>query len=246
MVEDARRDDFKWRTLYQQRPPSESGDWVSREEIQLVAPTNSPDTPMSYYLLTDLALSVNKGDYSVHLVVGVDKEQNVHVVDAWRDRCAIDKTVEVHLNLASAYPLAESLIDDDNAAKVYVQLLATRARERGVAVPWKAMPMRGQDKETRAAPLRGLFKRRKVFMRRAPWNEWMVRELLIFPNAMGEGVDDGVDALGLIGRRLTALASPAPAPAAPKPLPGLHQMTLDGLYEENERGRSSFGRGRLS
>jgi len=237
MVEDARRDDFKWRTLYQQRPPSESGDWVSKDEIKII---DIAPTVVTYYLLTDLALSVNSGDYSVHLIVAVDTQQNVHVVDAWRERCAIDRTVEKHLELVQTYGPAESLIDDDNAAKVYVQLLASRARERGIAVPWKTMPMRGQDKETRAAPLRGLFKRGKVFLLRAPWNEWLLRELLVFPNAMGEGVDDGVDALGLIGRRLASLARPT-APEAEKPRPKYaHEATLNELWEDKEQKIGGF------
>jgi predicted phage terminase large subunit-like protein len=235
MVEDARRDDFKWRTLYQQEPPSESGSWVSPEDIQIVDTAPSSDA-MTHYLLSDLALSVNSGDYSVHLAVGIDENRSVYVVDAWRDRCDPNRTADRHLDLIDAYKPVESLIDDDNAAKVYVQLLASKARERGVPVPWKMLPMRGQDKETRAAPLRGQFKRRKVFLKRAPWNGWLVRELLSFPNAMGEGVDDGVDALGLIGRRLASLAasSPAPLPVAPvDPRGSFYSATLDQLWEHH-------------
>jgi predicted phage terminase large subunit-like protein len=237
MVEDARRDDFKWRTLYQQQPPSEDGSWVTADDIQIVDPHLVPaQDALTHYLLSDLALSVNSGDYSVHLVVGMDPDKNAYVVDAWRDRCDINVTASRHLDLTQTYRPVESLIDDDNAAKVYVQLLAARAREQGVAVPWKMLPMRGQDKETRAAPLRGQFKRRKVFLKRAEWNRWLVRELLTFPNAMGEGVDDGVDALGLLGRRLASLASAAPPslPSAPvDPRGSFYTATLNNLWEEH-------------
>jgi predicted phage terminase large subunit-like protein len=231
MVRDAQRDDFKWRTLYQQEPPSDTGAWVSSDEVKLVDIV--PKT-MVRYLLSDLALSVNSGDYSVHLTVGVDSDGDVFVEDAWRDRCSIEQTVNKHLELCETYAPSESLIDDDNSAKVYVQLLASRARERSVHVPWKTMPMRGQDKETRAAPLRGMFKRGKISLKRASWNEWLIREILAFPNAMGDGVDDGVDALSLIGRRLASLSRPAAEPV-PKPQGdprgSFYTATLDQLWE---------------
>lgn len=235
MVADARRDDYKWRTLYQQRPPSSSGDWVAPEHIRIVdiVPSN-----LSRYLVSDLALSVNKGDYSVHIACGVDSAGSVFVEEAWRDRCAVERTVEKHLDMVEEFNPLESLIDDDNASKVYVQFLASQARERRVPVPWKVLPMRGQDKETRAAPLRGMFRSKRIFLRRAAWNEWLTRELMMFPNAMGEGVDDGVDALSLIGRRLASLARPAAAAPPPPPPKTLYDMTLDQLHEDRERTRT--------
>ena len=232
MVEDAKRDNFKWRTLYQQEPPSETGSWVAPEEIKIV---DIVPTTLHRYTLTDLALSVNSGDYSVHLTTGVDSKGNVYVEDAWRERCDISVTVEKHIDLCENTGIQMALIDDDNMAKVYVQLLATRCRARGIVVPLKMLPMRGQNKETRAAPLRGLFKSGKIFLKRAPWNRWLVNEILAFPNAMGDGVDDGVDALGLIGRRLASLSRPAEPPRAAPPPKTWQDITLNEMWEERER-----------
>jgi predicted phage terminase large subunit-like protein len=233
MLEDAKRDDYKWRTLYQQDPPSDDGSWVASAEIKLVDIVPQP-AALSHYLLTDLALSVNTGDYSVHIVCGVDEHGNVYVVDAWRARVSPEVTVDKHVELTSTYNPLESLIDDDNAAKVYVQLLAQKCRSQQVAVPWKMLPMRGQDKETRAAALRGMFKRGVIYIKRAEWNRWLVRELLAFPNATGQGVDDGVDALSLIGRRLASLTRAAPA-TPPKPVAKtIYDVTLSELWEDRE------------
>ena len=237
MVADNKRDDYKWRTLFQQRPPSASGDWVSQDQIVVV---DNPPITTSRYVLTDLALSVNKGDYSVHLVAGVTEDGHIVVEYGWRERSAIEKTVAKHLDLVQEYKPQESLIDDDNASKVYAQLLASTARERSIAVPWRMMPMRGQNKETRAAPLRGLFREGRVIIKRGPWVDWLTRELLIFPNAMGDGVDDGVDALSLIGRRLIGLSRSA-SPGQPSPAsPSTQNMTLDGLYEDRDSKRSAY------
>jgi predicted phage terminase large subunit-like protein len=207
MVADAQRDDFKWKTLYQQKPPSEDGSWVSTDEIQF---RPSPTKVEVCYGMSDLALSVNTGDYTVHIVVAIDQNGDWDIVDAQRHREDPDASASRLVALAHEWKTTEWLIDDDNASKVWGKLVATKARSEGVNVPWKMLPMRGQNKEIRNSALRGQFKRRKVYMPpNALFTPWLTKELLMFPNALGMGVDDGVDALGLLGRRLTALARPA-------------------------------------
>lgn len=229
MVEDAKRDEFKWKTLYQQEPPADEGSWVSSDEIQF---RPSPVNPEVVYGMSDLALSVNTGDYTVHLAVAVDSNGDWDIIDAKRKRCDPSNSADDLISFCQTYSPREWLIDDDNASKVFGNLVATRARELGVSVPWKPMPMRGQDKETRAAPLRGQFKRRKIYMPAdAPFTKWLVPELLMFPNALGQGVDDGVDALGLMGRRMLMLSRPA-LTVVGKRLPTIAEMTLDELFED--------------
>lgn len=236
-VEDAQRDDFKWRTLYQQEPPSDEGSWVSPDDIQF-RPT-PPLTPATVtYGATDLALSVNTGDYTVHAVIASSSGPNGDewdVIHAERARVDTNASAERIVALSETYRPYEWLIDDDNASKVFVNDVATRARAARVPVPWRPMPMRGQDKETRAAALRGQFKRRRIWLPAdAPFTGWLVRELLSFPNALGQGVDDGVDALGLFGRRLSSMASSSPVPSAPSsiPLKTVQNMCLEELYED--------------
>lgn len=231
MVMDAKRDDFKWRTLYQQAPPSDDGSWVSTEDIQF-RPRPTVTSQSILYGMTDLALSVNTGDYTVHLVVAIDEVGDWDVVHGTRERVDPEQSSSRLVELAGIYRCQEWLIDDDNASKVFMPLVATKARSERVSVPWKPMPMRGIDKETRAAPLRGQFKRRKVYMPAdAPYTKWLVKELLTFPNATGSGVDDGIDALGLLGRRMAALAKPA-APVVQLKRPTLQEMTLNQLFED--------------
>jgi predicted phage terminase large subunit-like protein len=238
MVADLRKDDLTWRTMWQQQPPSSSGDWISAEDI-LTRPSPPADQPRHTYGMTDLALSVNGGDYTVHFVVGIDQYGDWDILDAVRERVDPDTTSSRIVALSTTYSPQEWLIDDDNMAKVLMPLVATLARQTNAFVPWKMMPMRGQDKETRAAPLRGMFKRRKIYMPPdAPFRGWLTKELLTFPNAIGQGVDDGIDSLGLLGRRLLAIAKPAAPAAPPPPPPTTSNMTLDGLWEERARSQS--------
>ena len=232
MVADAKRDEFKWQTLYQQQPPSESGSWVSTEDIQFRP--SPPVTPTTVtYGMTDLALSVNTGDYTVHMVVAIDDKGDWDILHVERGRVDSSASATTLVNLCATYDPREWLVDDDNATKVWGALVQTCAQQRQVRVPWKMLPMRGQNKETRAAGTRGQFKRRKVFLPASTsFTNWLVAELLAFPNAVGQGVDDGVDALGLLGRRLAVISPPAKVIPI-RPGLTIQDMTLDQLYEDN-------------
>ena len=234
MVKDLQKDEFIWRTMWQQRPPSESGSWVTADEVQY-RPSPSVTKDSAIYGMTDLALSVNTGDYTVHLMVAVDDTGSWDIIHGERARCDPDTSANTVVSLCSMYQPREWLIDDDNMAKVFMPLVATRCRQTGTNVPIKMMPMRGQDKETRAAPLRGMFKRRRIYLPdnpdAHPWVQWLVKELLTFPNALGQGVDDGVDALGLMGRRLMAVSKAINVVSLPRALTTA-DMTLEQLWED--------------
>lgn len=235
MVIDAKRDEFKWKTLYQQSPPSEEGSWVSPSEIQF-RPTPQITEETVTYGCSDLALSVNSGDYTVHFVVAIDSNGDWDIVDASRERVDVEESSTRVVNFCETYSPMEWLIDDDNASKVFMPLVASKARHRGVFVPWKPIPMRGQDKETRAAPLRGMFKRRKIYMPKdAPFTKWLLNEIFGFPNLVGQGVDDGIDALSTLGRRMLALAKPASNEKVVVKGKTWQDMTLNEMWEDRER-----------
>lgn len=226
-LHDKRQDDFIWRTMWMQEPPSDTGSWVSKEDIgHRPSPTITPDTPV--YACSDLALSVNKGDCTVHLIVAIDTNGDWDIIDAMRSRVDTSQSASDVISLTTTYRPREWLIDDDNASKVFMPLVMSKAREVGAIVPWRPMPMRGQDKETRAAALRGQFKRHKVYYPAdAHFAHWLTTEILAFPNAVGNGVDDGVDALSLMGRRMMAIA-PATVTVVPTPKAG---YSLDDLWD---------------
>jgi len=238
MVMDAKRDDFKWRTLYQQEPPSDTGSWASTEDFRF-APTPAYDPKLNYYVCCDLALSVGTGDYTVMLTVAHDPTtQRVHIVDLYRRRVDPDESSDALVALVKTYKPLEVLIDDDNAAKVWMQLVATRARSQSTPVNWHPLPMRGQNKEVRAAALRGMFKRGMVwFDPSKDWTNIIINECLQFPNALGSGVDDCVDSLSLMGRRLTYLQAQSTV-TLPSPQLTIQSMTLDKLFADQPR-RSS-------
>ena len=247
-IEDLKRDPFRWKTMFQQHPASEGQEWLHPDDLQFV---DEEPRDLTYRTASDFAVSVNSGDYTVHLTVGTDNLRRIFVVDAWRGKVDTGTGSERLFDMVRSRNPVESLLDDDNIAKGLVPVLAGKARAENVVLNFKLMPMMGRDKETRAAPLKELFRQKKVFFLRAPWNAWLVQELVAFPNAVGQGVDDGIDALGLIGRRFRALGGTSSTPplepgerlpsAANSP-GNFYTAGLAALFEERERGHRHFGR----
>lgn len=234
-LHDKQQDAYIWKTLWMQEPPSDTGSWVATEDFRF-APTPAYNPKNDYYICTDLALSVGSGDYTVLIVVCHEKVTNrVHVVDMYRRRVDPEESSQQLVALCQTYKPMEVWIDDDNAAKVWMQLVATRARSTNTIVNWKPLPMRGQNKETRAAALRGMFKRGMMYFDPAKeWTNIIVNECLQFPNALGSGVDDCVDSLSLAGRRLTVLQTQSIVPPPPPRLT-IANMSLDKLFEDRPR-----------
>jgi predicted phage terminase large subunit-like protein len=210
MLVDAQADDFKWKTLYMQSPPSDEGVWADSQDVQVTTMPHGVvgNDDWRIYIGVDLAYSVNKGDFTVFAVVAFHKATGaMHLVDLWRKQTDPANSAEALLDLAVTWKPAWIGIDDDNASKVAVTHIRTRAAARGVGLGnLEMMPIRGQDKETRAGALRAKIKSGMLHVDRSqPWAHAVMRELLIFPNAMSAGMDDIVDSLSVIARKTSMM-----------------------------------------
>ena len=204
-IAEKQQNELLWYTQFQQTPLDEAGSWIGSEHIHYedIAPDG-----LHYVIAIDLALTIGRGDYTAIVVAGLDADRKLHIVRVERERAGPEVTVQRIFELCDFYNPTELLIDDDNASKVFTRLLFEIARSRGHSPPPLLLrPMRGRDKETRAAAIRGLFLSGSVRVARGPWNAALTRELLEFPSG---DHDDQVDALGVIGRRYPLLSSPEP------------------------------------
>jgi predicted phage terminase large subunit-like protein len=230
-----------WSTQFQQTPLDAEGSWIGADSIVY---EDNPPAEMHYVIAMDLALTVGRGDYTAIVVAGLDVDRRLHIVHVHRERTSPELTVQRIFDLCAKYQPMELLIDDDNASKVFTRLLFELARTRGQSPPpINPQPMRGKDKETRAAAMRGLFLSDSVRLVLGGWNTALQRELTEFPASPN---DDQVDALSLIGRRYPLLSSPTPPPrintdpyAGYMVRPGADgrlytNATLDEMFEDNE------------
>jgi hypothetical protein len=82
-----------WEALYQQRPTPETGDYFKEESLRPYVKAPDPKT-LAIYGGSDFAVTSNGGDYTVHAVVGIDREKRPWLLDFWRAQSSSDVWVE--------------------------------------------------------------------------------------------------------------------------------------------------------
>jgi predicted phage terminase large subunit-like protein len=187
-----------WSALYQQSPAPDEGDYFKEDWLRpidiLPAQAN-----LRTYGASDYAVTADGGDYTVHVVFGVDHMNNLYLLDVWRGQKSADVWVEAFCDLVAKYrPLAWA--EENGQIKSAIgPYLTKRMSERRVYVNREQFPTRG-DKSIRARSIQGRMALDGLFYpKRAPWVADWLAELLNFPASKH---DDQCDAMGLGGQLL--------------------------------------------
>ena len=195
-----------WSALYQQRPTPESGDYFKAEWLVPVDAV-PPQGEMNIYGGSDYAVTSNGGDYTVHIVVGLDTEGNPYLMDLWRAQAASDKWVDAFCDLVLKWKPIGWAEETGQIKSGVGPFLLRRQLETGAYVAREAFPTRG-DKAIRAQSIRGRIAARGLrYPRNAPWAADLISEMMSFPVGVH---DDQVDALGLVGQLLDRMMSAKP------------------------------------
>jgi predicted phage terminase large subunit-like protein len=187
-----------WAALFQQRPAPEEGDYFKAGWLHPYTTAPARAT-LSVYGASDYATTSDGGDYTVHIVVGVDPEGRMWLLDLWREQTTSDKWVEAFCDLVREWkPLAWA--EEQGQIKAGVgPFLDKRMRERQAYVMRQTFPTRA-DKATRARSIQGRMALDGLHVPvNAPWYAAFRSELLSL--WVGKHDDQG-DALGLIGQLL--------------------------------------------
>lgn len=201
-----------WSALYQQQPAPEEGEYFKREWFRWY--TEAPKH-LRKYGASDYAVTADGGDYTVHVVVGIDPEDNLYVLDMWRARAQSHIWVEEFLNLIDRHKTLNWAEEQGQIIKSLGPFIDKRMRERKVYARREQMTSVA-DKATRCRSFQGRAAMGKVYLpQSAPWVADMLAELTSFPAGKH---DDQVDALGLIGRLLDQML-PGRVPGINKPEP---------------------------
>ncbi|MCX2976366.1 phage terminase large subunit [Candidatus Marimicrobium litorale] len=243
-----------WHCMWQCRPLLDEQEWLPLENLPVI--DQRPAGLTSTFAGVDIALTEGDGDYTVILVGALTPDRRLVLLDCIRKRISPDKIIEELVQVHQAYKITEFLMDDDNASKTLMSLANEMLRRRGIFLPFRKMPMHGQNKEVRAAPFKGLALQDGVRLLRGHWNEALLHEASQFPRQATGIHDDIIDAAGLLAKRISVMSS-GEIPAQEKqatPIEGAVRMqdgqmvlteTLEELFSERERNLSasrSFGR----
>jgi predicted phage terminase large subunit-like protein len=196
-----------WASLFQQRPAPEEGDLFQAAWLRPYTEAPHRDT-LQVYGASDYAVTADGGDYTVHVVVGIDADGRLWLLDLWRGQTSSDKWVEAFCDLVLQWkPMGWA--EEGGQIKAGVgPFLEKRMRERRAFVARESFPTRG-DKAVRAQSIRGRMALDGLYVpTNAPWFDLFRSELLMFPTGKH---DDQVDALGLVGQLLDKMFKNKPS-----------------------------------
>lgn len=192
-----------WSALYQQRPSPETGDFFKRDWLYEVDHMPPRET-MRVYGGSDYAVTSEGGDYTVHIVIGVDPEGNLWILDLWREQASSDQWVEAFCDLVIKHKPIGWAEETGQIKSGVGPFLTKRMLERKAYVHRETFATRG-DKAVRAQSIRGRIAMQGLRMlRNAPFKSDLISEMMSFPVGVH---DDQVDALGLVGQLLDKMLS---------------------------------------
>lgn len=191
-----------WSALYQQRPAPEDGDYFKAEWLRPYETAPALHT-MRVYGGSDYAVTADGGDWTCHVVVGIDPEGRMYLLDLWRGQTASDSWIEALCALVKEWKPIGWAEEQGQIRSGVGPFLDRRMRERKAYVFRDQFPTRG-DKAIRAQSIRGRMALEGLYVPiNALWYADLRSELLSFPAGKH---DDQVDALGLVGQLLDKMS----------------------------------------
>ena len=204
-----------WSALYQQRPAPEEGDYFKAAWLKSYVTAPALET-LAVYGASDYAVTADGGDWTVHVVVGVDPDGHMYLLDMWRKQASSDVWIEAFCSLVKDWKPREWAEEQGQIKAGVGPFIERMQRERQAYVYRRAFPTRG-DKAVRAQSIRGRMALDGLYVpEHAGWYADFRSELLNFPAGKH---DDIVDALGLVGQLLDYMQEgrkPDPKPEKPK------------------------------
>lgn len=192
-----------WGSLNQQSPVLEEGNFFERQWLRPYTEA-PPGERMHIYGASDFAVTENSGDWTVHIIIGLDNNNRMYLLDLWRKRTSTDKWIDSYCDLVLKWKPLEWAFEAGQIKSSVGPFLERRARERRAYCHPKTFPSR-YDKSVRAQSIRGRMALDGLFVpTQAHWYSDFENELLVFPAGAN---DDIVDSLSLIGQMLTRITA---------------------------------------
>lgn len=205
-----------WDALYQQQPTSDEGGYFDSDMLSFYDEDELPDD-LVYYTAWDFAIGKKeRNDYTVGITVGIDKDNNIWIVDFLRKRMDTYEIVDAIIDRWETWHEQLIAMEKGHISMAMGPYMEERISERKAygLITHEMNPGR-RDKELRARAIQGRMRQGKVKIPRAKtWTELIIKELMSFPFGTH---DDIVDTLAWIGLMLQEMDSPYDPPPKKKP-----------------------------
>lgn len=210
-----------WSALFQQRPAPDTGDYFHADWIRTVSSLPPVET-LSIYGGSDYAVTPGKGDYTVHVVVGVDHEDRIWLLDLWRAQTASDVWVDSFCDLVQKWKPIGWAEETGQIKSGVGPWLVKRMLQRQAYVAREQFSTSHGNKAVRAQSIRGRMSLSGLYVKSdAPFLSDFKSELMSFPVGVH---DDQVDALALVGQLMDRMVTGA-APKQPE-----RQQEIGAIY----------------
>ncbi|MGI9521244.1 MAG: phage terminase large subunit [Hyphomicrobiaceae bacterium] len=186
-----------WSALYQQRPAPDEGAYFKRDWFKTY---DTAPKHLRIYGASDYAVTKEGGDFTVHIVVGVDPDDNIYILDIWRGQELTDVSVDVLCKLIKDWRPMMWAEDRDQIVTSIGPFINKRMQELKTFCRREQFAFANRDKPMRARAIQARASMGKVYLpATAAWKADFLSELLMFDAGR---FDDQVDTFGLVGRML--------------------------------------------
>ena len=187
-----------WSALYQQSPAPDEGNFFKEEWLKPID-IIPHHTALRVYGGSDYAVTSEGGDWTVHVVIGIDHTNRMYLLDVWRRQVAADVWIEGLCDLVQKYKPLEWAEETGQIRSGIGPFLEKRMSQRRLYVTRTQFASRN-DKSIRARSIQGRMALDGLYYpKHAAWAADFIAETLSFPAAK---FDDQVDALALVGQLL--------------------------------------------
>lgn len=192
-----------WTALYQQNPVAEDGEYFTEDMFRYYSAGELPPRDqLKFYQAWDLAIGKKQeNDFTVGITVGIDRQENLWVVDVQTGKWESLEIVERILDTQDRWKAQIVGIERGQIQLTMGPIIQKRIRERRQYKFYLHELKPGRtDKRARARTIQARMQQGMVrFPKDAPWTTRVVNEMLRFDRAPH---DDHVDALAWIGLML--------------------------------------------
>jgi len=181
-----------WKSLYQQEPTVESGNYIQRDWFTTRYSTFPAKVPMNIYIASDYAVTEpkegEKPDWTEHGVFGLDPTGQLYVLDWWSGQTRSDVWVDELIRLIKKWKPICVFGEKGQIRRSVEPWLEKRLEEEKVHA-WFEWLSVARDKAARGRAFQGMAAQKRIIFGKQVWAQEVVEQCVLFPGAGDDKFD---------------------------------------------------------